>query len=91
MDRNVFVDRLVFEDRAYIVSRDHSAGGRGINASLVLHSFGVETLAIVTSGGKNGEKGETQRQRCTGLEGSACPLLPHQPCQEESRAALAVP
>lgn len=51
----MFVDRLVFEDRAYIVSLDHSAGGRGINASLVLHSFGVETLAIVTSGGKNGE------------------------------------
>ena len=50
------VDRLVFEDRAYILSRSDSAGGRGINASRVLHSFGAKTLAIVTSGGGNGEK-----------------------------------
>src|SRR5579871_6506803 len=50
------VDRLVFEDRAYILSRSDSAGGRGINASHVLHSFGAETLAIVTSGGANGDK-----------------------------------
>ena len=50
------VDRLVFEDRAYILSRSDSAGGRGINASRVLHSFGAKTLAIVTSGGANGEK-----------------------------------
>ena len=50
------VDRLVFEDRAYILSRSDSAGGRGINASRVLHSFGAKTLAIVTSGGANGDK-----------------------------------
>ena len=50
------MDRLVFEDRAYIQSRTDSAGGRGINASRVLHSFGAETLAIVTSGGANGER-----------------------------------
>jgi|SRR5579883_202641 len=50
------VDRLVFEDRAYILSRSDSAGGRGINASRVLHSFGAKTLAIVTSGGPNGDK-----------------------------------
>jgi len=56
VDRTVMVDRLVFEDRAYILSRSDSAGGRGINASRVLHSFGAKTLAIVTSGGGNGEK-----------------------------------
>ena len=50
------VDRLVFEDRAYILSRSDSAGGRGINASRVLHSYGAKTLAIVTSGGANGDK-----------------------------------
>jgi len=50
------VDRLVFEDRAYILSRSDSAGGRGINASRVLHSFGAQTLAIVTSGGNTGVK-----------------------------------
>lgn len=56
VDRNVLADRLVFEDRAYILSRNDSAGGRGINASRVLHSFGAKTLAIVTSGGGNGER-----------------------------------
>lgn len=55
VDRNVLADRLVFEDRAYILSRSDSAGGRGINASRVLHSFGAETLAIATSGGENGK------------------------------------
>jgi 1-phosphofructokinase family hexose kinase len=56
VDRNIEVDRLVFEDRAYILSRSDSAGGRGMNASRVLHSFGAKTLAIVTSGGINGPR-----------------------------------
>ena len=58
IDRNIQVDRLVFEDRAYILSRSDSAGGRGINASRVLHSFRAKTLAIVTSGGAIGKKFE---------------------------------
>ncbi|HLK21178.1 MAG TPA: 1-phosphofructokinase family hexose kinase [Bryobacteraceae bacterium] len=58
IDRNILADRLVFEDRAYILSRSDSAGGRGINASRVLHSFGAKTVAIVTSGGENGHKFE---------------------------------
>ena len=56
LDRNIEVDRLVFEDRAYITSQSDSAGGRGMNASRVLHSFGAKTLAIVTSGGVNGPR-----------------------------------
>ena len=56
VDRNIEVDRLVFEDRAYILSRSDSAGGRGMNASRVLHSFGAKTLAMVTSGGVNGQR-----------------------------------
>lgn len=56
IDRNVTVDRLVFEDRAYILSTQESAGGRGINASRVIHSFGGETLAITTSGGTSGAR-----------------------------------
>jgi len=56
VDRNIQVDRLVFEDRAYILSRSDSAGGRGMNASRVLHAFGAKTPAIVTSGGANGER-----------------------------------
>ena len=56
VDRNIEVDRLVFEDRAYILSRSDSAGGRGMNASRVLHSFGAKTLAVVTSGGAVGQR-----------------------------------
>lgn len=58
IDRNILADRLVFEDRAYILSRSDSAGGRGINASRVLDSFGAQTVAVVTSGGENGNRFE---------------------------------
>jgi 1-phosphofructokinase family hexose kinase len=54
IDRNVTVDRLVFEDRAYILASSEAAGGRGINASCVLRSFGAETRAIAVCGGKSG-------------------------------------
>jgi len=56
IDRTITVDRLVFEDRAYILSTTESAGGRGINSSSVLSSFGSSTLAILVSGGRNGER-----------------------------------
>jgi len=58
IDRNVLADRLAFEDRGYILDTSESAGGRGINASRVLHSFGADTLAIVTSGGRIGKRFE---------------------------------
>jgi 1-phosphofructokinase family hexose kinase len=58
IDRNVTADRLVFEDRAYIMSTNESAGGRGINASRVIHAFGGQTLAIMTSGGRSGAQFE---------------------------------
>ncbi len=56
IDRNVTADRLVFEDRGYILSTRESAGGRGINASCVIHSFGARTLAIAPSGGESGKR-----------------------------------
>jgi 1-phosphofructokinase family hexose kinase len=56
IDRIITVDRLVFEDRGYIISTDFAAGGRGINASRVLKSFGAKTLAITTSGGDGGRR-----------------------------------
>jgi 1-phosphofructokinase family hexose kinase len=56
LDHNHTVDRLVFEDRAYIQSKTESAGGRGINASSVIHAFGGRTKAIATAGGENGMK-----------------------------------
>ena len=58
IDRTVTVDKLVFEDRAYILDRAEAAGGRGINASHVIHAFGGKTLALLTSGGAAGERME---------------------------------
>ncbi len=52
IDRTILADRLVFEDRAYILSRSEAVGGRGINASQVIHSFGTPTKAIAACGGK---------------------------------------
>jgi 1-phosphofructokinase family hexose kinase len=56
LDRTISVDRLAFEDRAYIDSRHESAGGRGINAASLIHSFGGKPLAIFPSGGENGKR-----------------------------------
>ena len=56
IDHNVTADRLVFEDRAYISATSESAGGRGVNASCVIHSFGGKTLAIAPSGGESGKR-----------------------------------
>jgi 1-phosphofructokinase family hexose kinase len=56
IDRTVLVDHLVFEDRGYIQSRSEAAGGRGINASRVIHSFGGKTAAILPAGGDTGRK-----------------------------------
>jgi 6-phosphofructokinase 2 len=54
IDRTITVDHLAFEDRAYIHSSSESAGGRGLNSSRVIHSFGGETLALTIAGGKSG-------------------------------------
>ena len=48
----MLTDRLAFEDRSYILSTSETAGGRGINAAKVIHSFGGKTVAIVTADGK---------------------------------------
>ncbi len=58
IDVNFTVDRLVFDDRAYIQATAESAGGRGVNAACVLHSFGAKLLAVATSGGASGEQFE---------------------------------
>jgi 1-phosphofructokinase family hexose kinase len=56
IDRTIMVDRLAFEDRAYILSSKETPGGRGINAANVIHSFGGETKAIVPAGGSSGTR-----------------------------------
>lgn len=58
LDRIITVDRLVFEDRAYIESTTEAAGGRGINAARVLTSFGATVVALTTSGRETGRKFE---------------------------------
>lgn len=58
LDRIISVDRLVFEDRAYIESTTVAAGGRGINAARVLTAFGATAIALTTSGGTAGRKFE---------------------------------
>lgn len=64
IDRTINVDRLAFEDRARISSSHESAGGRGINASCVIHSFGSPTRAVLTSGGEKGKRLETLLAGC---------------------------
>lgn len=56
IDSVISVDRLAFEDRSYINSKSESPGGRGINASAVIHAFGGKTLALFISGGDTGNR-----------------------------------
>jgi len=63
IDRTFTTDRLVFEDRTYILDRTETAGGRGINASRMLHSFGAATLAVATAGGESGQRFECYLQQ----------------------------
>lgn len=64
IDRIIGVDRLAFEDRAYIKSSRESAGGRGINASCVVQSFCGTTTAIITAGGASGKRLEEHLKDC---------------------------
>jgi len=68
IDRVITVDRLAFEDRAYINSKSESPGGRGINASCVIHSFGGDTLALLISGGDTGNRLEELLRGCMPFE-----------------------
>ncbi len=63
IDLNFAADRLAFDDRAYLLEKTKAAGGRGINASMVLQSFGVKTLAIAPVGGAAGSRFEEYLQR----------------------------
>ena len=64
IDRTFSVDRLAFEDRAYIDSTSESPGGRGINAACVIHSFGGKVLATITAGGAAGGRLQELLRRC---------------------------
>jgi 1-phosphofructokinase family hexose kinase len=73
IDRVLSVDRLAFEDRAYINSTRETAGGRGINAAAVIHAFGGETLAVFPAGGDSGKRLEAHLTRL-GLPFQAVPI-----------------
>jgi 1-phosphofructokinase family hexose kinase len=64
IDHIISVDRLAFEDRAYVNSSRESAGGRGINASRVIQSFGGQTTAVLISGGDSGKRLEQHLAGC---------------------------
>jgi 1-phosphofructokinase family hexose kinase len=68
IDRVINVDRLAFEDRSYINSTSESPGGRGINASCVIHSFSGDTLALLISGGDTGNRLEQLMRGCFPFE-----------------------
>jgi 1-phosphofructokinase family hexose kinase len=68
IDRVITVDRLAFEDRAYINSTHESPGGRGINAACVIHSFGGKTLGLLISGGETGNRLEELLRECIPFE-----------------------
>ena len=64
IDRIISVDRLAFEDRSYINSSRESAGGRGLNSSCVVHSFGGKTVAVLPCGGGTGKRLEALLSGC---------------------------
>ncbi len=64
IDRTINVDRLAFEDRAYILSSKDTPGGRGINSASVIHSFGGQTIAILPAGGASGVRFEEFLRDC---------------------------
>lgn len=64
IDRTIAVDRLAFDDRAYILSSKDSPGGRGINAARVIHAWGAESLAIIPAGGQRGTRFEEYLREC---------------------------
>jgi 1-phosphofructokinase family hexose kinase len=73
IDRIFTVDRLVFEDRAYILSATEAAGGRGVNAARVLTGFGAKAIAILPSGGEAGKTLEA-KLRLDGFETVIVPV-----------------
>jgi 1-phosphofructokinase family hexose kinase len=56
IDRTVITDRINYEDRVYVRSSFEQAGGKGINAALVVQGLGAPVLALATAGGRTGKR-----------------------------------
>ena len=55
IDVTLTTDRILYDDRSYILSEQRHAGGKGINAAQVINSYGGNVHAIATCGGNRGE------------------------------------
>ncbi len=54
LDKTIYLDRLLPNDTNRIAKIEIDAGGKGINASRVLHEIGTETIALGFLGGRTG-------------------------------------
>ncbi len=58
IDHTITTDRISYEDRIYVKSSFEQAGGKGINATRMLHGLGARVSALATSGGATGKRFE---------------------------------
>lgn len=56
VDVSLHTDRIVYDDRVYISAERRQPGGKGVNATRVLHAYGADVLGVATCGGLNGER-----------------------------------
>ncbi len=57
VDVSLRTDRIIYDDRSYIDSETHQAGGKGVNAARALRDFGVEAVeAVAPYGGAHGDR-----------------------------------
>ncbi len=56
IDHTITTDRISYEDRVYVRSSFEQAGGKGINAAMVIHGLGDAVLALATVGGGTGKR-----------------------------------
>jgi tagatose 6-phosphate kinase len=59
LDVSGVVAKLVPNEKSYVSSEKHSAGGNGINSGIVAHRLGEKVLLSGFLGGSNGEKIES--------------------------------
>ena len=56
VDVSLHTDRIVYDDRVYINAERRQPGGKGVNATRVLHGYGAAVHAVATCGGLNGQR-----------------------------------
>lgn len=56
IDHTFTTDRISYEDRVYVRSSFEQAGGKGINATRVLHGLGADVFALAVCGGETGKR-----------------------------------